>query len=105
MLDFPTPFVGVLTLGLLFGLGLFVVPYLLKQRGGVPVIGAITVLLLFVFYAIERDRDVPILASAAIAALWALAPVIVGVIVRRANRTRDARRSADEPRRAPGRLV
>lgn len=105
MLDFPTPVVGVLTIAVLFGLGLFVHPWLLKQRGGAAVIGAITLLLGFVFYAIERDREVPILVSAAIALLWAVAPVVVGVVVRRANRTRDARRSDDDPRRAPGRLI
>jgi hypothetical protein len=83
LLDFPNWFAGTVTIVALVGLGIFVYPWLLARKGGIGAIGAVTVLLTFVFYAFDRSNNVPIATSAALAALWALAPVGVGFIVRR----------------------
>ncbi len=80
LLDFPNWFAGTVTIAALVGLGIFVYPWLLQRRGA-AVIGAVTVLLTFVFYAFDRSSSVPIATSALLAALWALAPVLAGVIV------------------------
>jgi L-alanine-DL-glutamate epimerase-like enolase superfamily enzyme len=80
LLDFPNWFAGTFTLVALVGLGIFVYPWLLQRRGA-TVIGAITVVLTFVFYTFDRSSGVSIATSAILAALWALAPVAVGVIV------------------------
>ena len=61
-----------------------------------PAIGAITVILTFVFYVFDRSNDVPISASALLAALWALAPVAAGVIVWRLSRA-SAEQSPAQP--------
>lgn len=86
MIDFPTPIAGTVTIVALIGLGIFVYPFLLKQRGGVGLVGAITVMLTFLFYAFDSARDEPIALSAGLAVLWALAPVAAGVIVYRLSR-------------------
>jgi hypothetical protein len=86
MIDFPNGFAGTVTIAALIGLGIFLYPWLLKRSGGVPAIGAITVLLTFVFYVFDRANSVPIVTSALLAALWALAPVAAGVIVWRLQR-------------------
>ncbi len=86
MIDFPTWFAGSVTIVALLGLGIFLYPWLLKQKGGVPAIGATTVLLTFVFYQFDSSRSVPIAVSLALAAVWALAPVVAGVIVWRLSR-------------------
>lgn len=83
MLDFPTWFAGTVTIGALVGLGIFVYPWLLARKGGIGAVGAITVLLAFLFYAFDSSSQVPIATSATLAVLWALAPVAVGFIVRR----------------------
>ncbi len=80
LLDFPNWFAGTVTIIALVGLGIFVYPWLLQRRGA-AVIGAVTVLLTFVFYAFDRSSNVPIATSAILAALWAFAPVLVGIIV------------------------
>jgi hypothetical protein len=86
MIDFPNWLAGTVTIVALIGLGIFIYPWLLRLRGGVPAIGAITVILTFVFYVFDRSNDVPIAASALLAALWALAPVAAGVVVWRLSR-------------------
>ncbi len=86
MIDFPNWLAGTVTIVALIGLGIFIYPWLLRLRGGVPAIGAITVILTFVFYVFDRSNSVPIAASALLAALWALAPVAAGVIVWRLSR-------------------
>lgn len=95
MIDFPTPIAGTVTIVALIGLGIFIYPFLLKQRGGVGLVGAITVMLTFLFYAFDSARDEPIALSAGLAVLWALAPVAAGVIVYRLSRRGAA---ADPPR-------
>jgi hypothetical protein len=86
MIDFPTPIAGTVTIVALIGLGIFVYPFLLKQRGGAGLVGASTVILMFLFYAFDSARDEPIALSAGLAVLWALAPVVAGTIVHRLSR-------------------
>jgi len=86
MIDFPTSLAGTITLAALVGLGIFVYPWLLQRKGGAGVIGAITVLLTFLFYAFDSSKDVPAAVSAALAVLWAAAPVVAGAIVYRLSR-------------------
>ena len=83
LLDFPNWFAGTVTIVALIGLGIFIYPWLLARRGGAGAIGAVTVLLSFLFYVFDRRNDVPIPVSALLALLWAVAPVAVGFIVRR----------------------
>lgn len=80
-LDVPNWLAGSITIATLVGLGIFVYPWLLRQKGGSAAIGAITVLLAFLFYSFDRSGAVPIAVSASLAALWALGPVAAGVIV------------------------
>lgn len=97
MIDFPNWLAGSVTIAALIGLGIFIYPWLLRLRGGVPAIGAVTVLLTFLFYVFDRSNSVPIATSALLAALWALAPVGAGVIVWRLSRPSTAT-ATDSPR-------
>lgn len=67
-----------MTIALIVGLGIFVYPWLLTQRYGLLVIALMTVLLgaLFVLFQGEGSNF-----SKAMAAGWALGPVIAGIIV------------------------
>lgn len=86
LLDFPNWFAGTVTILALIGLGIFIYPWLLARRGGAGAIGAVTVLLSFLFYVFDRRNDVPIPVSALLALLWAVAPVVAGIIVHRLQR-------------------
>ena len=86
LLDFPNWFAGTVTIVALIGLGIFIYPWLLSRRGGAGAIGAVTVLLSFLFYVFDRRNDVPIPVSALLALLWAVAPVVAGIIVHRLQR-------------------
>jgi hypothetical protein len=86
LLDFPNWFAGTVTIVALIGLGIFIYPWLLARRGGAGAIGAVTVLLTFLFYVFDRRNDVPIPVSALLALLWAVAPVVAGVVVHRLRR-------------------
>jgi hypothetical protein len=78
---------GIVTLVLLVALGIYVYPMLLKRRSGKLIIGAGTVLLAGVFYLFDRGgfEAPPAWLSAALALLWALAPLIAALIVRRVD--------------------
>jgi hypothetical protein len=86
LLDFPNWFAGTVTIVALIGLGIFIYPWLLARKGGAGAIGAVTVLLTFLFYVFDRRNDVPIPVSALLALLWAVAPVVAGIIVHRLQR-------------------
>jgi multisubunit Na+/H+ antiporter MnhG subunit len=86
MPDFPNWFAGTVTLAALVGLGVFVYPWLLGRPGGAVVVGAVTVILGFIFFGFDRGKDVAAATSAALALLWALAPVAAGVLVYRLQR-------------------
>ena len=78
------PVAGAITIALIVGLGIFVYPWLLTQRHGRWIVALISALLaaLFVWFeGIDSSRY-----SLAMAAGWALGPVIAGVIVERISR-------------------
>lgn len=83
MLDFPNWFAGTVTIAALIGLGTFLYPWLLRRAGGHSAMGAITVMLGFVFYLFDRSMNTPIAASAILATLWASMPAVVGLLLHR----------------------
>ena len=86
MLDYPNWLAGTVTLGALIGLGIFLYPWLLSRKGGAAVVGVLTVALACLYYAFDRPDAAPPTASALLALLWAVAPVLAGVVVRRLQR-------------------
>jgi hypothetical protein len=85
----PQGLAGAVTLAALVGLGIFVYPWLLKKRGGAAWVAGATAMLAPLFYAFDAGTGTTDALSAALALLWALAPVAVGVIVWRLGRKRD----------------
>ena len=83
MIDFPTGLAGAVTIVAIVGLGIFVYPWLLRRSRGSAAIAGATAVLAVVFYAFDRSSGVPVAVSAALALLWALAPVAAGLIVHR----------------------
>jgi len=79
-------FAGTVTIACLVGLGIFIYPWLLRRRGGALAVGALTALLTLLFYLFDRGSRVATAASALLALLWALGPLIAGVIVYRLQR-------------------
>ena len=75
---------GAITIALIVGLGIFVYPWLLAQRYGSWIVGLMTILLGALFVSFQRSGSSTY--SLALAAGWALGPVIAGVIVRRIQR-------------------
>lgn len=86
MIEFPNAFAGTVTIVALVALGIFVYPWLLARRGGVVAIVAATAVLTLLFHQFDRGSGAPAAVSAAFALLWALAPAITAVIVRRLTR-------------------
>jgi hypothetical protein len=81
----PLGLAGALTVVAFVGLGIFVYPWLLTQRGGALIIAAITVALAVIYYYFDRGRSsAPV--AALLGLLWALLPAVAGVITRRVNR-------------------
>ncbi len=83
MIEVPNALAGTLTVAALVGLGIFVYPWLLARRGGAAVIAVATVALALLFYQFDRGSGASTAVSAGFALLWALAPAITAVIVRR----------------------
>lgn len=75
---------GAITIALIVGLGIFVYPWLLAQRYGVWIVGLTTILLGALFVGFQGSASSAY--SLALAAGWALGPVIAGVIVFRIQR-------------------
>ena len=84
----PQGLAGAFTLAALVGLGIFVYPWLLKRRSGTVWVAAATALLTPLFHSFDASTGTSETLSAALALLWALAPVGVGVIVWRLSRVR-----------------
>lgn len=81
---------GAVTVVLLFVLGILVYPALLGRGWAGRVAVAALTLALWALYAwFDRGRGTPLL-SALLGLLWALAPVVAGVISRRVNARRAA---------------
>lgn len=86
MIEFPNAFAGTITIVALVALGIFVYPWLLARRAGRVAIVAATAALALLFYQFDRGSGAPAAVSAGLAVLWALAPAITAVIVRRLTR-------------------
>ena len=80
MISVPVPVAGSITLALFVVLGVFVYPWLLRQRFGVLGVAVATVALAVLFY-VFAGSDYPALQRTVFGVLCALAPVLAGVIV------------------------
>lgn len=76
---------GAITVVALVGLGIFVYPWLLAKRGGAFVIALVTVALAVAYFYFDSGRSSTAVASL-LGLLWALLPVVAGVITLRVNR-------------------
>jgi hypothetical protein len=82
-MDVPVNVSGSLTILFLVVFGVFFYPWMLKRRGGALVVAALTALLAVLFYLFDDPVGAETSTSAALAVVWALLPVITGVIVKR----------------------
>ncbi len=78
---------GAITIALIVVLGIFVYPWLLAQRNGPWVVGGMTIVFGALFVTFQGSGSSAY--SLALAAAWALSPVIAGVIVYRIQRRAD----------------
>lgn len=81
----PTALAGAITVAALVVLGIFVYPWLLSKRGGAVWVALITVALATTYYVFGRDTTSETTA-ALLGVLWAILPVIAGVITSRINK-------------------
>ncbi len=86
MIEFPNALAGTITIVALVALGIFVYPWLLARRGGPVAVVAATAVLALLFHQFDRGSGASTALSAGFALLWALAPAITAVIVRRFTR-------------------
>lgn len=86
----PTALAGAVTVAVLVGLGIFVYPWLLARRYGAAVIALVTLALAALFFYFDLGRGTSTPVSIALGVLWALAPLVAGLIVHRINRRRSA---------------
>lgn len=86
--EIPLQMAGAITIALIVVLGIFVYPALLAHRYGPWIVAVMTLLLgaLFVVFQAGPFGGATSLYSLGLAAVWALGPVIAGVIVRRIQR-------------------
>lgn len=78
-----TGLAGSLTILFLVGFGIFFYPWLLKRRGGLFVAVGLTGLLALLFYGFDAASGSRPGASVTLALVWALLPLLTGVIVKR----------------------
>lgn len=81
----PLEVAGTVTVAALVGLGIFVYPWLLAKRGGALVIALMTIALAAAYFHFDRGRSSTAVA-ALLGLLWALLPVVAGIVTRRINR-------------------
>jgi hypothetical protein len=81
-MDIPVNIAGSLTILFLVVFGVFLYPWLLKRRGGALAVGALTVLLMVLFYLFDDPIGVETSTSAVLAIIWALLPLATGLLVR-----------------------
>lgn len=91
-MDVPLGLAGALTIASLIVFGVFVYPWLLARRGGVWAIAAATGLLAVLFYSFERPGAAAPATTIALATLWAVLPLIAGLIVDRLRRRKTSSR-------------
>ena len=77
-----TQLAGTITLFFVLSLGVFVYPWLLRKRWGIGWIALISTALAGLYFFFDQGRS-SVAVAASFAALWALAPVIIGLIIRR----------------------
>lgn len=81
----PLEVAGTVTVAALVGLGIFVYPWLLAKRGGALVVVLISIALAVAYFHFDRGRSSTAVA-ALLGLLWALLPVVAGIVTRRINR-------------------
>ncbi len=81
------PVAGTITIAFFVGLGIFVYPWLLRQRYGVWIVAVMTLLLGMLFIVFQGGGAESY--SIILAAAWSLGPVLAGVIVWRIQRKAD----------------
>jgi lipopolysaccharide export LptBFGC system permease protein LptF len=81
-MDIPASVAGSLTIVLLVLLGIFLYPWLLRRRGGALVVGVSTIALAVLFYLFDRPSGVASSTSRVLAVVWALLPLISGLLVK-----------------------
>jgi protein-S-isoprenylcysteine O-methyltransferase Ste14 len=81
-MDIPVNLAGSLTILLFVGFGIFLYPWLLKRRGGYLAVGALTVMLVVLFYLFDEPAGVETSTSAILAVVWGVLPLAVGLLVR-----------------------
>jgi len=84
--EIPIQLSGATTIALIVVLGIFVYPWLLTHRYGPWIVAMVTLLLAVLFVAFQISSGGSSLYSLVLAALWALGPVIAGIIVWRLQR-------------------
>jgi hypothetical protein len=77
----PVGLAGALTILFLVGFGIFLYPWLFKRRGGFLVVAVLTVLLTLLFYFFDDSLGVETGTAATFAVIWALLPVLTGLLV------------------------
>ena len=87
----PTWIAGPIAIALIVGLGVFIYPWLLTRRYGTLSVAVATVALTALYYAFESN-SASTGSRLAFGFLWAIAPVIAGVIIKRLQST-DAKSS------------
>lgn len=85
-MNVPVAAGGAITIALLVGLGIFVYPWLLTQRGGRWIVALVTVLLAALFYVFDAGSGLSGGAATAVAAGLSLGPLVAGVVVWRLQR-------------------
>ncbi|HTT11832.1 MAG TPA: hypothetical protein VMG60_13140 [Burkholderiaceae bacterium] len=90
-MDIPASIAGSVTIVLLVVLGIFVYPWLLRRRGGALAMAASTVALAVLFYLFDQPSGVQAGTSRVLAAVWALLPVLAGLVVKFAQDKRLSR--------------
>ncbi|HYS12277.1 MAG TPA: hypothetical protein VEN28_03120 [Burkholderiaceae bacterium] len=81
-MDISVNLAGSLTILFLVGFGMFLYPWLLKRRGGVLVVAALTAMLTVLFYLFDDPTGVETSTSGALALVWALLPLAAGLVVK-----------------------
>ena len=79
----PLWLAGGLTIVAFVGLGVFLYPLWLRRSPGRVLVALVTVVLAMLFYWFDGGRTGEPALRMALASLWAVAPLIVGLIVTR----------------------
>ncbi len=82
-MNVPLGLAGAVTIVALVGLGTFVYPWLLKKPYGVGAVTLATLALTGLFFMFDAGRADNESTSLALGFIWAIAPAVAGVIVRR----------------------